>query len=236
MYGLRDGFGGRLFWMMCSSLSAIGVLVLLGFWQLDRLEWKRSLVSLIEERQKLDVVPLSTLFGIEGVSDQDYRRVSVEGVFLNKHSFLLSPRIYNKRSGSHLVTPLLLPDNNVVTVNRGWVPQKYIVEGGNRRGVVSIQATVREPVEQKLFTPNNDLSKGEWYWIDLEAISNKVGVAVLPIVLEQNQKDDENALPVGNQTVLFLSNNHLQYALTWFGLAFVFFVSSIAYFFRHVPK
>ena len=233
MQALRNGINGRLFSMLCFSLCAIVVLLSLGVWQLDRLEWKRSLIALVEERQGLEVAPLSTLYGLERFSDQSYRRVSVEGVFLNEHSFLLSPRIYSKQSGSHLVTPLRLLDNNVVTVDRGWVPQKYILEGVDGEEVVSIQATIREPLKQKLFTPNNDLLKDQWYWMDLDAISKKVGVTVLPIVLEQTQVGGKNTFPVRNQTVVSWSNNHLQYALTWFGLAFVFLASSVTYFFKN---
>ena len=233
MQALRNRINGRLFSMLCFSLCAIVVLLSLGIWQLDRLEWKRSLIALVEERQGLEVTPLNTLYGFESFADQNYRRVSVEGVFLNEHSFFLSPRIYNKQSGSHLITPLRLMDDNVVTVDRGWVPQKYILESADREGVISIQATIREPLKQKLFTPNNDLSKGQWYWLDLDAISGKVGAVVLPIVIEKNQTGDENTFPVRDQTVVSWSNNHLQYALTWFGLAFVFFVSSVIYFFKH---
>ena len=233
MQALRNGINGRLFSMLCFSLCAIVVLLSLGIWQLDRLEWKRSLIALVEERQGLEVTPLSTLYGLEIISDQSYRRVSVEGVFLNEHSFLLSPRIYSKQSGSHLVTPLRLLDNNVVTVDRGWVPQKYLLEGIGGEEVVSIQATIREPLKQNLFTPDNDLLKDQWYWMDLDAISMKVGVTVLPIVLEQTQVGGKNTFPVRNQTVVSWSNNHLQYALTWFGLAFVFLASSVTYFFKH---
>ena len=219
--------------MLCFSLCAIVVLLSLGIWQLDRLGWKRSLIALVEERQGLEVAPLNTLYGLERFSDQSYRRVSVEGVFLNEYSFLLSPRIYSKQSGSHLVTPLRLLDNNVVTVDRGWVPQKYILEGVDGEEVVSIQATIREPLKQNLFTPDNDLLKDQWYWMDLDAISMKVGVTVLPIVLEQTQVGGKNTFPVRDQTVVSWSNNHLQYALTWFGLAFVFLASSVTYFFKH---
>ena len=233
MQALRNRINGRLFSMLCFSLCAIVVLLSLGIWQLDRLEWKRSLIALVEERQGLEVTPLNTLYGFESFADQSYRRVSVEGVFLNEHSFLLSPRIYSKQSGSHLVTPLRLLDNNVVTVDRGWVPQKYILEGVDGEEVVSIQATIREPLKQKLFTPNNDLLKDQWYWMDLDAISKKVGVTVLPIVLEQTQVGGKNTFPVRDQTVVSWSNNHLQYALTWFGLAFVFLASSVTYFFKN---
>ena len=233
MHALRNESGKWLLLMMCFSLSSVVVLVLLGIWQLERLEWKMSLIALVEERQKIDVVPFSTFYSTENFSDHNYQRVSVEGRFLNEHSFLLSPRIYNKQSGSHLVTPLRLPDGNVVAVNRGWVPQKYILGSGSREGLVSINATIREPMKQKLFTPNNDLIKNHWYWIDLDAISRTVRVAVLPLVLEQNPPGDESTFPIANQTVISWSNNHLQYALTWFGLALVFLVGSATYFLKH---
>ena len=61
MQALRNRINGRLFSMLCFSLCAIVVLLSLGIWQLDRLEWKRSLIALVEERQGLEVTPLNTL-------------------------------------------------------------------------------------------------------------------------------------------------------------------------------
>lgn len=215
----------RFLWMICFFLFAEGTLIFMGIWQIDRLSWKNELITRLEQRQDRPVVALSEIRDSENIGDYEYSRVSVGGFFINEHSFLLAPRIYKKQSGSHLVTPLLLPDEEIVIVNRGWVPQKYSLKMATELSRVTMVATVRNSSLQGTFTPDNVPSNGEWYWIDLKEVSQQIGSSVLPIILERSDSRSDRVLPIGGQTLIELPNNHLQYALTWFGLAFVFFVS-----------
>jgi surfeit locus 1 family protein len=224
---------GRFFWMALFFLSAVVVLVFLGMWQLERLEWKRNLIVLVEQRQKLDVVPFSELQGSGGLGDHDYQRVNLAGRFINEHSFFLSPRIYNKQSGSHVVTPLRLSDGAIALVNRGWVPQKFLLESAVHSQQVTMVATIRKPARKGTFTPDNNPTNEEWYWLDLGEISEQIGSPILPVVLERSHTIDGPVFPIGDQTVISLPNNHFQYALTWFGLALVFCICFLMYFIRN---
>ena len=216
---------GRFLWMVCFFLLAEAALIFLGIWQVDRLAWISDLIARMEQRQDHPVAAFSEVLGIKDVSDYEYRRVNIEGFFLNEHSFLLTPRIYKKKSGSHLVTPLQLPDERIVVINRGWVPQKYSVEAATESMRVTMVATVRNPPVQGTFTPDNVPSNGEWYWIDLNEVAQQIGSSVLPFVLDRSDSKSGRVMPIGGQTVVELPNNHLQYALTWFGLALVFLAS-----------
>ena len=224
---------GKFLWMMLFFFCAVVVLVFLGMWQLERLAWKRDLITLVEQRQKLDVVSFSELRRSGDFSDHDYRRVSLEGVFINEHSFFLSPRIYNKQSGSHVVTPLRLPDDAIVLVNRGWVPQKFPLDSAAHIQHATMVAIIRKPSRKGVFTPDNNPSNEEWYWLDLEEISGQIGSPVLPVVLERSHSMDSPVFPIGDQTVISLPNNHFQYALTWFGLALVFSICFSIYFIKN---
>ncbi len=73
--------------------------------------------------------------------------------------------------------------------------------------------------------PANDRPKNDWYGIDLAVMASLVGVPeFMPYILAADTKPNRGGYPVGGQTRLDLPNNHLSYAITWFGLAFALMV------------
>ena len=46
-----------------------------------------------------------------------------------------------------------------------------------------------------------------------------LGLELLPVVIEADASASPGELPIGGQTQIELPNNHLQYAITWYGLA-----------------
>ena len=61
-----------------------------------------------------------------------------------------------------------------------------------------------------------------------------MGLVLLPIIIESEQSPDSGALPIGGQTRINLPNDHLQYAVTWFGLAVVLLVSFSVYYRKYL--
>ena len=98
----------------------------LGFWQVYRLYWKRDLIDQMQERLQLAPIRLDTSIRTD-LSQYEHRRVTLSGQFLHEFEMLVGPR--NKggpgRPGFFVYTPLLLDDDSIVIVNRGWVPKAY---------------------------------------------------------------------------------------------------------------
>ena len=69
------------------------------------------------------------------------------------------------------------------------------------------------------FTPANEPEKRIWYWYDMAALAQATGLRLLPVVVEADATPNPGGLPQGGQTRTELPNNHLQYAITWYGLA-----------------
>ncbi len=71
--------------------------------------------------------------------------------------------------------------------------------------------------------PDNDPAKNIFYWKDIRAMTATAGLPtgaeVLPFFIDANDAPNPGGLPVGGVTMVDLPNNHLQYALTWYGLA-----------------
>ena len=225
---LRRARAKGLLWPAVMTVVGVAFLIGLGTWQMQRLAWKQGLIGAIAERTHADPVPLQTVEAraAEG-GDPEYARVTVEGQLLDSHELHFYAFDERLGPGYHVVTPMKRADGSVVFVNRGFVPQDRkdpaTRAAGQPAGKVSIVGLVRQPPPAGLFTPDNDPAKNVWYWYDLDAMAAALAPGkgrLVPFVVDA-EADPANpgGLPKGGVTRLELPNRHLEYALTWYGLA-----------------
>lgn len=216
--------------LAAAIVAGIAVLCALGTWQVKRLIWKQQLLATIDQRIASAPKPLAEIIAIaKGGGDIEYMPVSVSGRFLHdreQHFFAT----HKGATGWYIYTPLQLEDGpGVVFVNRGFVPYK-LKEPANRprsqpEGEVNITGLARSAPSQKpsFAVPNNDLEKNIFYWKDLSNMSAQAGFkmesTVVGLFIDADDTPNAGGLPVGGVTHIRLPNNHLQYAITWFGLA-----------------
>lgn len=88
-------------------------------------------------------------------------------------------------------------------------------------GVVQVNGISRYRLDDLpgWFTPDNDPAAGHWYHYDLSAMEKALNVSLAPLVVEADTAPNPGGLPVGGGASTKLVNNHLQYAVTWYGLA-----------------
>jgi surfeit locus 1 family protein len=210
------------------SLAALVVLLALGTWQVKRLTWKEGLIASIEARIKgapLSLAGLEKRFAETG--DVDYVPVALTGTLAPGHEqyFLAT---HDGESGWDIFAPLQLPDQRVVMLNRGFVPYdlRNLAKrpGTDITGTVNVTGLARNALAAKpsSITPENDAAKNVWYWKDLGAMARSAGVSpdrLLPFFVDDWTEREGGTLPVTRTTIISLPNNHLQYALTWYGLA-----------------
>jgi surfeit locus 1 family protein len=217
----------RLLLVAC-VVAATGVLLALGFWQVDRLRWKEALIAGIAARV---AAPPSSLADIEArfaaTGDVDYLPVEIRGAFLHEGE----TRFYATsagRSGYQIMTPLRLDDGRILIVNRGFVPAELSDPArraaGQTAGTVGIRGLARNPqsVPPNRFVPRNEPGKRLFFWKDFAAIVSASGIGgatVVPFMVDAGQEPVPGGWPRGGATLTALPNNHLQYAITWFGLA-----------------
>lgn len=214
-------------------LLVFAILIGLGLWQLRRLAWKTELLAQIAERTTAppQPVPPSQFWSGLKPADYAYRHVTVTGTFLHAdeaHVFRpLSPEVARGPSnglGDLVLTPLRLEDGSIVIVNRGFVPEARVDPatrpGGQLAGTVTVTGLMREPESRNLFTPADDPGKNTWFTRDPAAIGGWFHLdRVAPFTIDADASAVPGGLPQGGETVLEIPNNHLSYALTWFGLA-----------------
>jgi surfeit locus 1 family protein len=218
-----------LLWPALATVLGVAFLIGLGTWQMQRLAWKQGLIGAIAERTHAEPVPLAAVEAraAEG-GDPEYARVKVEGRLLNDHELAFYAFDERLGPGYHVVTPFERADGSIVFVNRGFVPQDLKDAAkrpaGQLAGEVSIVGLVRVPPPPGLFTPANDAAKNVWYWYDLGAMAAAAlgpgEKRVVPFIVDAEVAPSlPGSLPKGGTTRLELPNRHLEYALTWYGLA-----------------
>ena len=195
---------------------ALAILLALGLWQVERLRWKEALIARIAERAAVAPMPLGDAIALatkmpEAQRDEiEFRRVRITGD--------LAP-----------VKPLVF-----ATLDPGDVRRALVAVKG-KDGIVFLD--VRAPDGQKPlgdaaifdgtgvlrfgkpandYTPPNDPARDQWFWPDLQAAAGARGLAgPAPFFLAVEQAGG----PPNPAATPVLTNNHLGYAFTWFGLA-----------------
>jgi surfeit locus 1 family protein len=204
----------------CVILFAI--LCGLGTWQLQRLQWKLALIARVNTNIAAAPLSLDAILAMTG-DDAQYRRVTVTGRFDHAREAY----VFTTDQGAavyHVLTPLRTDDGNVLMVDRGEVPKEKLDPAtraaGNVEGEVHVTGVWRVPDPPGAFTPPPDAGHRIWFARDLAAISAADHLSLAaPVVIEADAAPNPGGWPRGGQTVVNFRNQHLSYAVTWFGLA-----------------
>jgi len=227
-----------LVWFTVFTLAALTLLIGLGVWQLQRLEWKEGLIGEIEARSKGAPITLKEAIEFSRAGkDPSYYRVRVKGRLENDKERYLYALSNDGEPGWHIITPFESDEGDLVLVDRGFVPEHLrdpsARSSGQLVGEVEVTGLVRLPEVQGLFIPDNVPAANHWFWRDLNGlIFSMYPTATMdaaPFFLELEKSDVPGGWPEGGQTRLELPNNHLQYAITWFLLAGAVVVIYIVY-------
>lgn len=212
-------------WLTILSLLALSGLIALGVWQVERRAWKLALIDRVEQRVHAAPVALPAPSSWPAISafNDEYRHVTVTGRFLHDRETLVKA-VTGEGGGYWVVTPLLRDDGTTVLVNRGFVPPERrdssTRQDGNRPGRVEIAGLLRMTEPKGGFLRHNDPASGSWYSRDVAAISAARSLdAAASFFIDADAAPNPGGLPIGGLTVVRFPNNHLVYALTWFGLA-----------------
>jgi surfeit locus 1 family protein len=211
-----------------ASLVALAILVGLGTWQLQRGAWKQGLVAQIQARAYGDPVPVAGERDFARLAGEEYRRVRLAGVFLHDREAYVHGLMAAQRGqpvqGFYVLTPLRLADGSHVIVNRGFVPtdlrDPQARPAGQVAGPVEVVGLVRAPEARGWFVPADEPARNRWFTRDPGPLAQAHGIPrAAPFLVDADATPNPGGWPRGGQTRLDIPDNHLHYALTWFGLA-----------------
>ena len=219
----------RLAILLTAAAATFATLVSLGTWQLHRLAWKEGLIARVEAN--LEAPPASIEAARRMVregEDIEFRPVRLSGQFLPGEAHYFAT--WKSTPGWFVYAPLRLADGTTLMVNRGFVP--HALKDPSTRpdhlpeGTVTFDGLLRSAPAQKpnVFVNNNDLGKNVFHWKSLNqmataAIGDKPGQLERFFVDAGAEAPTGPRGPVGGVTRIAFPNNHLGYAITWYGLA-----------------
>jgi len=232
------GYRGGFFIAVVLPLLAFLFLAGLGTWQVYRLNWKQGVIEQIAYNNKLE--PLAFKSPKELNTDHIYRRVSLAGEFIHDSEIHLFTGSHKKVRGSgyNIFTPLILDTGGVILVDRGWVPHD-LKKAANRleslvSGKVIIDGMLVAGEGQATFTPDNDIEKNIWFWLDINSI---VAIAKLELPMFDVRATamglgGDLDYPIMADGEVAIRNDHLQYAITWYALAIALLVIYVLVFLK----
>jgi surfeit locus 1 family protein len=223
----------RLLWQLPLAIVGIAILVGLGVWQLERLAWKEALIAQVESGLTAPPVdapgPEAWTGDLGGI---EYRPVAARGRYLNDDELFVNETLIEPKGpysgyGFFVMTPFVAEDGWVVYVNRGFVPRDRKSPdsraGGQIEGPTEAVGLLRRPVSRAWFIPGDDAAGNEWFSRDpalFAAAQGRPASTVAPYIIDARFDPAlPGGLPQGGETIVAFPNNHLAYALTWFGLA-----------------
>ena len=205
----------RLLWPGVMALAMLAVLVALGTWQLHRLAWKENILAGIAAAERAPAIALPP-------QPSPFQKVRVSGRLRTDLAAWYGAEVRDTRRGPQLGAQLIQPLERTrappVLVDRGWLPLTAPVplEGA---GAASIDGYVRLPGHPRWFSAADDPAGRHFYTLDPAAIGAALGLhQVAPFVLVA-LGPETGALPDPAHHLPQPPNNHLNYALTWYGLA-----------------
>lgn len=218
--------------LLAATMAALAVLIGLGVWQLERLEEKRSLIARTNARLSATAMPFDEAAMRERSGEKmEYQPVFLDGVFahdLEAHVF----GTYDGAAGVYVFTPLDAADpatggRRFVYVNRGFVPQKFrdpatrpegLVDGDVRVvGLLRREEHKRGP--EKWLKPDDQPEDNLYFEREPKILAARHGIDAPSLYIDSFGRENDGAWPKGGVTRVEFPNRHLEYALTWFGLA-----------------
>ena len=216
--------------------TAFAVLIALGLWQLERKSWKENLIATLAERMSAPPSPLPPRAQWQNLAPaaDEFRRITVRVQFAAARE----ARVYSggsglrddvKSPGYFAFAPARLPGATTVVVNRGHVdnpsPDAALKPIALPESAVDIVGVLRWPEQPGSFVAAYSERQDLWFVRDHRVMAARYGWGeVAPFYVDMESPPPPGGVPRPGRLTVKLRNDHLGYAMTWFGLAAVLVV------------
>lgn len=215
----------RIWPVLLATAIGLAILVTLGVWQVQRLAWKEGLLAQLAANAAAPAIGLAEAADRAARGeDIEFLRVAFNATYRHDATMKMIAS-YDRGQGWTIITPALTPDGFAVIVDRGLIPGDRLDSFDKPEGPVRVEGVIRTHARGKgYFDPDNDPKANLWYWWDVPAIQAASGLAAgakpFPDVVQLLPSAAAGgAFPRPQEPKANLANNHLGYAITWFGLA-----------------
>jgi surfeit locus 1 family protein len=221
-------------------LIGVGILVGLGVWQLQRLKWKEDLLARVAALQTAPARPLEGVLAAGG--DLDFKRADVACPDLERRPMLRMFAVRDGTAGYHLIAacPIKAGVYASVLVDRGFISIEQsatAMQPGRETLPGLVTGVLRKGDKATFVTPANRSGDNLWYSRDVPAMAKALNAgAPAPVFLMLEKPAALPSGPLPAPMPAEIPNRHLEYALTWFGLAAALVGVYVAMLFRRRPN
>ena len=221
----------RLLAVVVFSIAMLALLLRLGFWQLERAQYKETLAEQAQKNSTHSPSMAHEIIQQATTESWYFRRVRVTGRFDPTHQYLLDNRTFDGRAGYHVLSIFKYGTQRLL-VNRGWAPV-----GASRQVLPDIKIDARQQslIGRLAPLPGSGLLLGDAGYeqpswpkvvqsVELESMNSQLGFPLLPAVLLLDPAHP-GCLRCRWVAARGLSaDRHRGYAIQWFSLAVAFVV------------
>lgn len=201
----------RLLMPLIIGVVGTAVLIVLGTWQLERLRWKEAVIGRLEGRMAADPVTVPD----DAKPERDgYLRVRTEGV-IRPGELHVYTSVPPHGVGYRVIAPLDLRDGRRVLLDRGFVPIDE-KEAARPVGPVEVAGALHWPQESDRFTAEPDRAANIWFARDVAPMAEVLEAEPVMLVVERSSLEGG---PMPLPVTANVPNRHLEYVVTWYGLA-----------------
>jgi cytochrome oxidase assembly protein ShyY1 len=217
------------------TLLTLALLIGLGIWQLQRRAEKHALIAQLTERLAAAPAALPALAQWRALTParDEFRRVRFSAAYESRPDAM----VYSAGSairddisgpGTWAFLPARLPTGETIVINTGFVQNTMQDRAQQDRAVarlvtgqpITLTGYIRFPGSAGALTPRENIAKRLWFARDHLGIARALGWGeVAPFYIDLESPAPESGIPKPGQLEVHLKDDHLQYAITWFGLA-----------------
>jgi len=210
------------------SAVIVAVLIGLGVWQLQRRVEKHALIAMLDERLAAAPVPLPAPADWPKLTQahDEFRRVRFPATFEARpeaHVFSSGSAVRADITspGVWVFAPARVEGSGVVAINRGFAPEGQFERiSPAPSGPVMLTGYLRFPETPGMWTPQADRAKRLWFLRDPAAMAQALNWGgIAPFYVDLETPAPANGVPKPGPLEVHLKDDHMQYAITWFGLA-----------------
>lgn len=206
------------------TLAMLAILIGLGIWQLQRREWKRGILDHIDAAERSPAIPMPDAPG-------DFQKVRLEGHARTDLEAFYAFEVRNGQPGGQLIVPYERPGKPTILVDLGFVPDAapHPFPVDDR----AVEGFIRPAEQSSYFSGTDDPAHRHFYTLDPALIGKTLGLSnVAGYTLVALAPAAPGQMPEPSHAMPRPPNDHLGYALTWFGFA----VTLVIIFFLYARK
>ena len=216
----------RLILPLVFGLIGTAILVSLGNWQVRRLAEKEAYLAAIDARISDSPVAIPD---VADPAQDRFLPVRVAGTMTDDELHVL---VSTKKLGAgyRVISAFETEAGRRIMIDRGHVPIPA-KEAARLIGPMTVTGNLHWPEEIDSFTPETDLEANIRFARDVPDMAATLGTEPILLIARDSAPNDPSVTPLPVDTS-GIPNDHLEYIVTWYGLAIVWVLMTLYYLLR----